>query len=77
MAVLSVVFLDASVCSGIFGIFFQIVQRGIRYYTRGGHGVTHMVGKRYAAGTAVFAVNFPGASVFPGEEVLVPAFGLR
>lgn len=77
MAVLSIVFLDARICSRVFRVFFQVVHRGIRYHTRGGYGVTHMVGKRYAAVTAVFAVDFPGASVFPGEEVFVPAFGLR
>ena len=77
MAVFFVFFLDSSVFSRFFRVFFQIVHRGMRYHTRGGHSVTHMVGKRYAAVTAVFAVDFPRGSGFSGEEVLVPAFGLR
>ena len=77
MAVLPVVFLDAGICSRVFRVFFQIVQFGVRYYAGGGHSVTHMVGKRYAVITIVAAVNFPGASVFSCEKVLVRAFGLR
>lgn len=76
MAVLSIVFLDARICSRIFRVFFQIVQFGMRHYTRGGHGMTHVVGERYPV-ASVAAVNFPGASGFPREEVLVPALGLR
>ena len=77
MAVLFVLFRGASVFSRFFGVFFEVVQLGMRYDTGGGHGVTHMVGKRYLAIATVFAVDFPGASVFSGEEILVPAFGLR
>lgn len=76
MAVLSVVFLHARICSRVFRVFFKIVQFGVRYYARGGHGMTHVVGERYPV-ASVAAVKFPGASVSPREEVLVRAFGLR
>jgi len=85
MAVLPVVFLDSGGCSRVFHVFFHIVYFAMRYHTRGGHGLAHMIGKRDAIVRAVvivvvfgvvIAVDFPGTSVSCGEEVLVTARGL-
>ena len=85
MAVLPVVFLDSGGGSRIFHVLFHVVYFAMRYHTRGGHGLTHMVGKRNAIVCAavvvvlgvVVAMKFPGASVSCGKEVLVPAWRLR
>jgi hypothetical protein len=71
VAVLGSVFFYAGVDGSVFRIFLHVVKFLMRDDARGGHGLTDVFGQGYPA---ILAMKFPGAPVFSGEEVLIPAF---
>ena len=74
VAVLGVVFFYSCVGRSVLGVFLHAVEFLVRDDASGRDGLPDMLRKGYAA---VAAMKFPGASVFSGEEVLIPAFMLR
>lgn len=71
MAVLGIVLLHSGIGSGVLSVFLHVMKLFMRNNAGCGDGLTNVLGKR---DTAVTAVEFPGASVFAGQKILVAAF---
>jgi hypothetical protein len=57
---------------GVLGVFLHVVQLLMGDNAGGGDRLADVVGERHAT---VAAMNFPGAAVPSGQEILVAAFG--
>ena len=74
VAVLGIVLLHSCVGSGVLGVFFHVVKLLMRDEAGCGDSLTNVLGKRDAA---FAAVQFPSASVFAGQKILVAPFVFR